>query len=140
MTSYVNEGMLAFPCEGACARGMTLRDYFIAHAPAEPQPWFEPVMDTDRPVYTHIPSPSRPDDLTNEEHKELNKFYGGTNAATEAKQPRVITYLTAIEEVRKQRDAAEAAVRRWEECKTRQRYIQWPAAWADAMLEQRNKG
>jgi hypothetical protein len=24
--------------------GMTLRDYFIAHAPAEPQPWFAPVM------------------------------------------------------------------------------------------------
>lgn len=24
--------------------GMTLRDYFIAHAPADPQPWFSPVL------------------------------------------------------------------------------------------------
>lgn len=24
--------------------GMTLRDYFIAHAPAEPWGWFKPVM------------------------------------------------------------------------------------------------
>lgn len=31
--------------------GMTLREYFAAHAPAEPQPWFMPVMATPRPAY-----------------------------------------------------------------------------------------
>ena len=31
--------------------GMSLRDYFIAHAPAEPQPWFEPVMPKMPPMF-----------------------------------------------------------------------------------------
>lgn len=33
----------AFPL-GTAEPGMTLRDYFAAHAPAEPQSWFEPTM------------------------------------------------------------------------------------------------
>lgn len=65
--------------------GMSLRDYFIAHAPAEPQPWFEPVMTTLRPP--------NPGNMQN----------------------------------------------RWDYEYDKQRYIQWPAAWADAMLEARKK-
>ena len=52
--SAKNMGMSAFPCEQhetsdgtwnqTHERGMTLRDYFAAHAPADPQPWFLPTM------------------------------------------------------------------------------------------------
>lgn len=37
--------------------GMKLRDYFVAHAPAEPQPWFQPDMpERPAPVYVHSAS------------------------------------------------------------------------------------
>jgi len=66
----------AFP-----AQEISLRDYFIAHAPAEPQPWFMPVM------------PPAPDlEIFADEY---------SNWLTE---------------------------------QAKQRYIQWPAAWADEML------
>jgi hypothetical protein len=64
---------LAYTGEG----GMTLRDYFMAHAPAEPQPWFEPVT----PIY---------------ESQEQTK-----------------------------------------KVRARERYLGWPAAWADEMLKRR---
>jgi hypothetical protein len=35
---------------------MTLRDYFIAHAPAEPQSWFEPDMPVARPQLPEFPT------------------------------------------------------------------------------------
>jgi hypothetical protein len=40
----VVDGMRAEPLD----KGMTLREYFMAHAPAEPQKWFEPKMTTNR--------------------------------------------------------------------------------------------
>ncbi len=70
--------------------GMTLRDYLIAHAPAQPQPWFEPVM----------PDGFEPDWTING-----RPCFG---------------------------DEKQAAY-------TKQRYIQWPAAWADEQLKLRSK-
>lgn len=57
--SAKNACMSAFPCEQHETQegnwnqtfepGMTLRDYFAAHAPAEPQSWFEPTMPSGSP-------------------------------------------------------------------------------------------
>ncbi len=79
-------------------QGLNLRDYFIAHAPAEPQGWFQPVMDSERPEPCW--GDARPDD-----DYPINS----------------------------------GAIAAWDREKVRQKYIQWPAAWADAMLEQRRK-
>lgn len=95
-TKTINDGGPAFPIEtqkdseGWIQRygsdGMSLRDYFAAHAPAEPGWWFDPVMDTEKP-----------DD------------YADT-----------------------------AAIRSWEDRRNRERWIQWPYAWADLQIAQRS--
>jgi len=77
-------------------KDISLRDYFIAHAPAEPQPWFEPVMETKRP------EPIFPD----------NRKYDAINT-----------------------DEIVA----WDRERQKQRYIQWPAAWADEQIKARVK-
>ncbi len=75
--------------------GLSLRDYLIAHAPAEPQPWFDPVMPTPRPEPI------------------------GNESTTD--------YLRRPD------------VRTWDWEQEKQRYIQWPAAWADEQLKLRSK-
>jgi hypothetical protein len=93
--------------------GMTLRDYFVAHAPAEPQPWFEPTMSTECP----------PDDWRSEDGEErFTNMY-------EARR----VYGDSI--VNSNDDAQFA----WKCERDKQRYLQWPAVWADAMLEERSK-
>lgn len=80
---------------GRCRReheaqtGISLRDYFAAHAPQQPWPWFQPVMP---------PESSEP----------VGEFFENLDAISESAQ-----------EINKQR------------------YIQWPYAFADAMLEAR---
>lgn len=78
------------------AEQKSLRDYFAAHAPGPPQPWFIPVMETKRPESSGPLSPSG--------------------------------YAPNYEEI----EAWDAEFRK-------QRYIQWPYAWADAMLAEREK-
>lgn len=34
--------------------GMTLRDYFAAHAPSNPPAWFEPVMESPEPAFNSV--------------------------------------------------------------------------------------
>lgn len=98
-----------------------LRDYFIAHAPAEPQPWFEPVM------------PPRPElpafhELSADDQRDWN------NELYDYAPEECSAALRAYGEKRK---AAEKAGRQWDKEHAKQRYIQWPAAWADAMLAAR---
>ena len=83
----------AFPCHPEIVphkerdfAGMTLRDYFMAHAPAEPQPWFIPEM------------PPEPDP---------GMFFDEHSA--------------------------------WVAEQYKQRYVQWPAAWAGEMLKARDR-
>ena len=72
--------------------GMSLKDYFMAHAPAEPQYWFVPEM------------PPRPEAIIVERFcvnaKSLDDYDSEYN---------------------------------------RQRFIQWPRAWANIMLDERMK-
>jgi len=98
----------AFP-----AQEISLRDYFIAHAPAEPQPWFMPSMP---------PAPDLSIWIGNS-----GKKYDGERAAMsseEGVQGRV-------------RPANKDAYESWRNEQAKQRYVQWPAAWADEMLKAR---
>lgn len=90
--------------------GMTLRDYFIAHAPAEPQPWFAPVL-TPRPTPTYI---SEDGNFKSFSVTEMERRFGDC-------------FLMANR----------SDVSAWDADAVKQRYVQWPAAWADAMLDAR---
>lgn len=99
---------------------VSLRDYFIARAPAEPQPWFTPVMPA-QPDRVELPP-----DMTDEERNEL-KGWGDYYDTHELKCPRVRQFAERTLAYRIERAA-------WEEQFTKQRYLQWPAAWADGMM------
>lgn len=73
---------------------MSLRDYFIAHAPAEPTFIFDVKMETERPK-PHF-----------------------------CMQNNLLNGL---------------ALKEWDIEFERQKYIQWPSAWADTMIEEREK-
>lgn len=101
--------------------GMTLRDYFMAHAPQTPQPWFEPVMP---------PAPKVPKASLIEDKAVRDDVLAAEDACSDPLTPE------GLEFVRQQREAT-LAYRDWDVERQKQRYIQWPAAWADAMLAQR---
>lgn len=103
--------------------GLTLRDYFIAHAPVRPQGWFDPVM----PPKPEIPQP--PSDLTEEEKLELDGLHDWLDEE-DIEHPRVLAFLAA-------RKQANEALFKWRQDYDKQHCIQWPAAWADAMLKAR---
>lgn len=104
--------------------GMTLRDYFIAHAPAEPQSWFEPSMEP-RPAL-----PSR-DELSDDDRAHYSRY--------EECEPDDFHDRPALRGWLQRREAALARAEQWDAERKRLRYVQWPAAWADAMLEERVK-
>lgn len=94
--------------------GMTLRDYFIAHAPADPWPIFEPVMLEPRP----ISGPWKSD--------YENRFFASRFAAEkECGEDFHCVNQKALDAWDAERKYA------W--------YAQWPAFWADAMLAERAK-
>lgn len=86
--------------------GMTLRDYFAAHAPEKPQKWFTPTMPPK-------PDPIWPCSLTSQ-HIE------GCHCQESEAMP---------ENWQERHDYGLMA-----EC---ERLLQWPYAWADAMLARR---
>ena len=105
------------------APNISLRDYLAAHAPMEPQFWFQPVM-RPRP---EVPLPS--DVLSPEDYRDWK------NELLEFDREHCSATLVAFE---RQYGAAVDAVEEWErECK-KQRFIQWPYAWADAQLARHN--
>lgn len=114
--------LLAFPndpCTYDEGRGMTLHDYFMAHAPAEPQKWFNPRV----PPCPIVPSVrSLP---VGELRSELLESDDKDAVSQEAKD-----WLL-------ERDLLAAQQSDWQKEFRKQLYVQWPAAWADAMLEQR---
>jgi hypothetical protein len=106
--------------------GMTLRDYFIAHAPSEPQPWFAPVLP---PAETPLPRfVDMYTDVTDEERGALNHFDADYMSVEDVEEERVRNYLFQKEEQHKRSRAYNAMAER-------ERWVQWPAAWADAMLK-----
>lgn len=127
MQEPIGDGGPAFPRDHAHDghNGMTLRDYFIAHAPAEPQPWFAPAMPHPEPVMPPYP------ELTEVEKQEHREYNAGDCDIEEISSPSLAGYLRSL--VFYERQLAD-----WREDFNRQRYIQWPAAWADAMLRARS--
>ncbi|WRQ05481.1 DNA topoisomerase [Ralstonia phage AhaGv] len=101
---------------------LTLRDYFIAHAPAEPQAWFQPKMPTPRPQRPTIASLS-PEDQRDWHGERMD--YEPDKCSPE---------LHAFAEARR---SYEKNVNEWDREYSKQWCIQWPAAWADAMLRAR---
>lgn len=121
----------AFPVSGMTGRGMTLRDYFIAHAPAEPQPWFSPVVPAkEAPL---LPFLQMFPDSTEEERRAVSNFNAEWMIVEDVKEERARAYLFQKEQYRQR-------LRQFASMVERERYIQWPAAWADAMLRAREGG
>ena len=108
-------------------RTAQLLTYFMAHAPAEPQPWFIPTMPHPRPAM-----PARPDDLTSKENEQLAGHRDGFLNPEDIESPRAAAYARACIDTERQRRA-------WDADAAKQRYIQWPRAWAEAMLAERSK-
>lgn len=107
--------------------GMSLRDYFIAHAPVEPQPWFRPVLGSTEPPKLP-PFPELPE---NERRKDYAKEYWQHLMLTELADCPVL--LAWVEQSR----AAQKAILAWNAEAAKQTLVQWPAAWADEMLKAR---
>lgn len=92
--------------------GMTLRDYLVAHAPAVPQPWFKPS------------APPRPKPVW---VGDTGTVYGTRLLAEAAEGEDGYCDINA------------SAAREWEAEYQKQRYVQWPAAWADEQLKLRSE-
>lgn len=108
--------------------GLSVRDYFIAHAPAEPQPWFEPVLP---PKESSLPQFGEMyPDRTDAERSALNAFDSDYMRVEDVKEERVRNYLL-------QREEQVNRLRAYNAMAHRERYVQWPAAWADAILKAR---
>lgn len=92
--------------------GITIRDYFIVHAPELPQAWFRPVMPTPCPPRQYVSN----DDKTH---------FASVKAADDACG--MDGYY----------DQNAGAIDQWRQELKKQTAIQWPAAWADEQLKLR---
>lgn len=85
------------------AEGMSLRDYFAAHAPRKPQAWFSPDM------------PPKPERVYDHDHPNAP-------SCRYADECRIANW--------QERNA-------WDAARQQAVCVQWPYAWADAVLAQR---
>jgi hypothetical protein len=121
--SIQNNGGSAFPVQGKTIRngdkeltfngeaGMSLRDYFIAHAPKHPQQWFKPVMKIQEPAY----------------------FLNSIDNYVPIKWWQVWRLLESDDRY----SQVNPDWYQWKRELERQTFIQWPIAWADATLAAR---
>lgn len=130
---YVSEpasGLLQYP-----EPGMTLRDYFAAHAPAEPWGWWEPKM------------PKKPDIP-----RQFSDLAGYENIVSRWKSdpicdlPGMLKDGGAPENVQLAGEMYQESVERavskrslWDTDRVVQRCVQWPYAYADAMIAERER-
>jgi hypothetical protein len=115
--------------------GMTLRDYFAAHAPAVPQDWFTPVMPAS-PTCPALPAYGGPwtRELIDRARLWLNDSAGADLIAF---MPQTITddQRAAVEAFESTSTEANAALKAWFGERKKQTYVQWPYAWADEQLK-----
>lgn len=123
------------------SEGMSLRQYFAAHAPAEPPLWFEPRMPTPRPELPAFAVPDLPLEVCNSIN---NHFWDAPYDAEiqevwlERLKHRDWWFPRAESDVRswlETRVAWKQAVLAFDDAYARERVVQWPWAWADAVLE-----
>jgi hypothetical protein len=112
----------AFPChelydeQGSIHRspGITTLDYFIAHAPVEPQPWFKPNLPTQPNMG---PEP---------------RFIGNYEDFDEVSKKFYDSYIRRIEEHKQE-------LHKWSiECE-KIKYTRWPVAWAVEQMKARKQ-
>lgn len=98
--------------------GMTLREYFIAHAPAEVPGWFRPVVP---------PRPETPDirRLSPEDQRRFKEDY--LDHSYDSCSPELVAYGEDMNRWTK-------AVNSWDTEYTRQKALQWPVFWADQVI------
>jgi hypothetical protein len=89
--------------------------YFVAHAPVEPQPWFQPKMSTKEPTrrWCGVVKAGKPAPTFDSE-SEAVAYYGPYN-----------TYVNN-----------HAEISDWYLEHAKQRLLQWPLAWALEMVKQ----
>lgn len=99
-----------------------LRDYLAAHAPANPQPWFLPIMP---------PKPDVPYWMCEkgELRAELQRYLQD-GVSLESLSEEAADWITIHK-------AASDALTAWNREREKQCYIQWPYAWADEQLKAR---
>lgn len=116
MSEQINNGGSAFPVQDAAswqAHGMTLRDYFAAHAPKKPAFWFAPKAKTN-PAWSE---------------RSPHKLPHGASAA--------VGHCPACDEYFVKQAKYEADRKRRESEYQIARHVEWPWAYADAMLAAR---
>lgn len=115
----------AFPIPGlenfSQFNGLSVREHFAAMAPPVPQPWFTPAMDTKRPSVPNIYGID--DDAVREDVRVADDC--GTDPVT----GEGIAFVEHRAEMRDKRD-------QWDRDYERARCVQWPAAWADAVISE----
>jgi hypothetical protein len=126
-----NDGGYAFPVigslgkeENVCQEGMTLRQYYIAHAPTEPWSWFKPLM---------LLKPGYPECISNDGNEPSEEEYKTiadwkSDPHWDLDLPNFSKWLNAL-------DVYYKASREWEAEYQKQRDLQWPIFWADAMIK-----
>ncbi len=156
---------------------MELRDYFMAHAPAKPQPWFEPKMPPrpESPPYGPSVDPvvsavlgeymptADPEDWAKRVYFErgLEQVRAGDDWTEEDDQPykkldalfmdatgrvmgrediaTVATFIMQCAEWRKLRTNTLEAQLAWDAERDKQRFVQWPRAWANEQMKERER-
>jgi hypothetical protein len=115
------------------ATEVSLRDYFAAHAPPEPQPWFSPTMAAEQPKspsYTMPKGFEHLQTMANHWRKDPVWELGGREEHSVEECNALEYYFTQWTRYWMERDG-------WHCEQGRQRLIQWPFAWADEMMRQR---
>lgn len=135
----VDDGGLAFPHTGEglgaefAATGMSLRDYFIAHAPPEPWRFFEPTMPPKPREPDRTPIGNEGEAPTDDQLRNLRDWVRDPCWDPETEYPAFSMWVTWWRAYWKARDT-------WQEVRDHQHYMQWPCFWADVMIAQRKKG
>ena len=114
---------------GAVSFNLTVRDYFVAHAPAEPWAWYGPAI----PMPPEMPKSADNDawEFTEDERHLAAGWL--VNPVFE------LTGSPRLDSFREKREAYRDAFTAWNAERERQRCLQWPGFWADQMLAQRGK-
>jgi len=108
--------------------GMTMRDYFAAHAPTIPQPWFDPRL----PEGPKHPNKEPPFPTGSEEFRNGYNWLKDPTWNVWDEFPKLRSWCEEWENFWNKRDARTRL-------NDKEKYVQWPYAWADQMLKQRGK-
>jgi hypothetical protein len=140
----VKDGGPAFPVIGAPGApedypGMSLRDYFAAHAPKKPQPWFRPRLSGEWSQRPDVPGDLHPDSLRVVENWLDDPIWDLEDDIEDPRPnariaPRDCQSLRIFVAAMRAHWARNDALRKEEAV---ERLKQWPYAWADAMLQAR---